>query len=374
MSNEKKIKNSLQAIVLRISDKNTFQKMEVMPQDGRKGKLLYEGNEIVWVHKNKKEPIPLNKIADKIVEFLAGQDGKLEIIERGTKISVDIKGSQVKISFSTIDEPVAEVKEAEAGTRQQFIKAQEASHLLKAIGIMNTLGEIPQDKRRKYYQIDRFVELLDNYLKDWPNDKELVVVDCGCGKSYLSFVLNYYLQDKLRKKCYFIGIDGNKEVIAASEKISEELGYRNMEFHPVRIEEFHTNKDVSLVLSLHACDIATDQQLGLGVRLGADHIIAVPCCQKDLRDQLNYNDLQDFARFPILKNRLSDVITDGIRVLGLEAHGYKVNVVEYISPLETPKNIMIRAEKKGENTKAQKRYDEAKKYWGVSPAMDRYVY
>lgn len=374
MGNEKKIKSSLQAIVLRISDKNTFQKLQATTKDGKKGKLAYEGNELVWLHKNKKHQIQLNQVSETLIEFLAGQDGQIEVIERGTKITVDIKGTLVKVSFSTIDEPVTTIKEADAGTRQQFIKAQEAAHLLKAIGIMNSVGEIPQDKRRKYYQIDRFVELIDNYLKEWPNDKEMVIVDCGCGKSYLSFVLNYYLQDRLRKRCYFIGIDGNKEVIKASEKIREELGYRNMEFHPVRIEDFHTDKDVSLVLSLHACDIATDQQLGLGVRLNADNIIAVPCCQKDLRNQLNYNDLEDFARFPILKNRLSDVITDGMRVLGLESHGYKVNVVEYISPLETPKNIIIRAEKKGETLSAQKRYHEAKEYWGVKPAMDRYVY
>ncbi len=372
MSNEKKIKTSLQAIVMRIEDKNTFQHMEVVTKDGKKAKLTYEGEQLSWIHKNKKEISPLNSVSDKIVEFLGGQDGKIEVTERGTKIIVDIKGSQVKISFNTIDEPVA--IQTEAGTRQQFIKAQEASKLLKALGIMNSLGEIPQDKRRKFYQIDRFVELLDNYLQQWPNDREMVVVDCGCGKSYLSFVLNYYLQDKLRKRCYFIGIDGNPDVIKASERIRDELGYRNMEFHPVRIEEFFTDRDVSLVLSLHACDIATDQQLALGIRLEADHIVAVPCCQKDLRDQLNYNDLQDFARFPILKNRLSDVITDGLRVLGLEAHGYKVNVVEYISPLETPKNIMIRAEKKGYNQKAYERYKEAKKYWGVDPSMDKYIY
>lgn len=374
MSNINKIKSSLQAIVMRISDKNTFQQLEVVNKAGNKKKLTYQGENLEWGAKGKKERVILNEVSDKIIEHLDGQDGKVEVIERGTKITVDLMGSQVKISFSTIDEPVTNHLDVEAGTRQQFIKAQEASPLLKALGIMNTLGEIPQDKRRKYYQIDRFVELMDNYLKAWPDDKELVVVDCGCGKSYLSFVLNYYLQDKLRKRCYFIGIDGNKEVIKASERIRDELGYRNMEFHPVRIEEFFTEKDVNLVLSLHACDTATDQQLALGVRLDADHIVAVPCCQKELRDQLNYNDLADFARFPILKNRLSDVITDGLRVLGLEAHGYKVNVVEYISPLETPKNIMIRAEKKGFNKAAEQRYKDAKKYWGVSPAMDKYIF
>lgn len=374
MSNNKKIKNSLQAIIRRISDKNTFQHLEVVNKGGKKNKLSYQGDILEWGDKGKKERVNLNTVSDKIIEFLDGQDGKIEVTERGTKINVDIKGNQVKISFSTIDEPVTNHLEVEAGTRQQFIKAQEASHLLRVLGIMNTLGEIPQDKRRKYYQIDRFVELMDNYLKAWPDNEELVVVDCGCGKSYLSFVLNYYLQDKLRKRCYFIGIDGNEEVIKASEKIRDELGYRNMEFHPVRIEEFFTEKDVNLVLSLHACDTATDQQLALGVRLNADHIVAVPCCQKDLRDQFNYNQLADFARFPILKNRLSDVITDGLRVLGLEAHGYKVNVVEYISPLETPKNIMIRAEKKGFNKASEQRYKEAKKYWGVSPAMDKYIF
>ncbi|SET19881.1 class I SAM-dependent methyltransferase [Anaerobranca gottschalkii] len=368
------IRNSLQALMMRINDKNTFVSLEVINFEGKSAKILYSEEDLIWQYKNKRERLALTLVSDKIIEFLAGKDGKVEILERGTKILLDINKGKVKVNFSTLDEPPSKHLDVEEGTRQQFIKKEQAAKLLKVLGIMNTLGEIPKDKRRKYYQIDRFVELLDNFLKDWPQDKELVVVDCGCGKSYLSFVLNYYLQDHLRKRCYFIGIDANPEVIKGAEKIRDQLGYRNMEFHATKIENFYTEREVNLVLSLHACDTATDQQLALGIRLKADYIVAVPCCQKDLREQLNYNQLESFARFPILKNKISDIITDGLRVLALEAHGYKVSVVEYVSPLETPKNIMIRGEKKGENPKGMEKYLEAKKYWGVTPALDKYLY
>jgi SAM-dependent methyltransferase len=204
------------------------------------------------------------------------------------------------------------------------------------------------DRRRKYYQVDRFVELVDEVLEQWNDKRPLTILDCGCGKSYLSFVLNYWLTEKRRISCRVIGIDANESVISTSRAIQQRLNYRNMEFHKSSILEYKPSDPVDMILSLHACDTATDEALALGIYLGSKYIISVPCCQAALRERIDYSPWQAVVRHSIFRNRLSDVLTDGLRTAALEARGYKVSVVEYVSPLDTPKNIMLRAVKAGE--------------------------
>ncbi|HSL93928.1 MAG TPA: SAM-dependent methyltransferase, partial [Bacillota bacterium] len=194
-----------------------------------------------------------------------------------TKI-VDIKRGSPQTSHVT--------REAAGGTRQQFVNASEAADLFRAIGIMSEDGQIKGDKRRKLYQVDRFIELVAQMLANWPEGRELTILDCGCGKSYLSFALNYYIHEKLRKSCYFIGIDNNAKVIAASRAIQEKLMYRNMEFVVSDVQDYRPQRRVDMVLSLHACDTATDMALALGVGLGSKYIVAVPCCQSALNDEI----------------------------------------------------------------------------------------
>ena len=148
--------------------------------------------------------------------------------------------------------------------------------------------------------------------------------------------MNYYLRDVLRRRCRIIGIDINPHVVSESQKMAKRLGYHNMEFIAADLRTYQPPKQVTAVISLHACDIATDLALGTAIRAQAKYIACVPCCHKELLDQYHIPGLEPLTKFGVFKARFNDVLTDSMRALKLEAEGYKVSVVEYISPLDTP--------------------------------------
>ena len=254
--------------------------------------------------------------------------------------------------------------------RDYYIKVGKADSLLKEIGIMTNEGKIKNDKIRKYNQIDHYVELLESVLDTLPNNHVINILDCGCGKSYLTFVLNYYLTEVKRRKCHFIGLDYSSQVIEASKAMAQNLAYRNMEFHAMDIKDYIPNKKIHVIISLHACDTATDMALALGIKVSADVIIAVPCCHRELLNQYNYSPFKSILKHGVFNTRLADILTDGMRSLLLEAKGYEVSVVEYISPLETPKNLMIKAIKTSEeNESAMDEYTNLMSKLNVYPAL-----
>jgi ubiquinone/menaquinone biosynthesis C-methylase UbiE len=259
--------------------------------------------------------------------------------------------------------------------RDYYIKVGKADALLKEIGIMSKEGKIKNDMIRKYNQIDHFVELIDSMIDELSDIDTITILDCGCGKSYLTFVLNYYIKEKKKKNCNFIGIDRSPKVIKASRDIAKRLGYKNMQFIEGDINEYLPDKRIDMVISLHACDTATDMALGLALRVKAKAIMCVPCCHRELLEQYSFNELNPIIKHGVFKARFADILTDGMRSLILESQGYKVSVVEYISPLETPKNLLIRAIKTSDkNYDANNEYQMLKAMFGVNPYLDRYIY
>ncbi len=235
---------------------------------------------------------------------------------------------------------------------------------------MSKDGKIKNDKIRKYNQIDHYVELLEGILDELPKNKVINILDCGCGKSYLSFVLNYYLTEVKKRKCHFIGLDYSEPVIGTSKAMANNLGYKNMEFHAIDIKDYTPDKKINVVISLHACDTATDMALALGIRVESDVIIAVPCCHREMLNQYSYAPFKSILDQGVFKARMADILTDGLRSLMLKAKGYNVSVVEYISPLETPKNLMIRAIKeKDEDIDAMNEYMTMMSSLNVYPAL-----
>lgn len=254
--------------------------------------------------------------------------------------------------------------------RDYYIKSPKADPLLKEIGIMTSNGKIKNDMIRKYNQIDHYVELLEGILETFPQNKPITILDCGCGKSYLTFVLNYYLTEVKKRRVSFIGIDRSKDVIKRSKEMGDHLNYNNMEFYAMDLADFKPRKKIDIVISLHACDTATDMALACGIKIDAKVIIAVPCCHREFLSQINYEPFKSITKHGVFKSRLSDLLTDGMRSLMLEAHGYDVSCVEYISPLETPKNLMIRAVKvKEENPEASDTYMELMGQLNVYPTL-----
>ncbi|WHH58193.1 SAM-dependent methyltransferase [Petroclostridium sp. X23] len=294
--------------------------------------------------------------------------------ERGTNILIDGTQKGVKIKYE--DDIKEEINKQEAashiGNRDYIIKVGQADELLKEIGILTKDGKVKNDMIRKYNQIDHFVELMKGVVDELADYESITVLDCGCGKSYLTFVLNFYMKNILKKSCHFIGLDYSETVIKASKKMAKNLGYVNMEFHQTNIENYVPEKRIDIVISLHACDTATDMALALGIRVNAKVIIAVPCCHRELLSQYDYEPFKSIIKHGVLKARMADILTDGLRALKLESLGYKVSIVEYISPLETPKNLMIRAVKtQQDNKNAKEEYNQLVKALNVAPALDR---
>jgi SAM-dependent methyltransferase len=339
-----------------------------------KGTGVYENDIIKYNFNGQTEDYSMEKLLDKIVsEAELYEQIEFTYKERGINVVITGNNKNVKMTNVTVKEDNindTQTKTSSLLNRNYYIKVGMADALLKEIGIMTKDGKIKNDKIRKYNQIDRYVELLEGILDKLPKNKTINILDCGCGKSYLTFVLNYYLTEVKKIRCHFIGLDYSETVILASKKMAHNLGYRNMEFHAMDIKDYIPTKKINVVISLHACDTATDMALALGIRVESDVIIAVPCCHKELLSQYNYEPFKDITKHGVFKTRLADVLTDGMRSLMLEAKGYDVSVVEYISPLETPKNLMIRALKtKEENEVAMDSYINLMSTLNVYPAL-----
>ena len=255
--------------------------------------------------------------------------------------------------------------------RQYLIRVDQAAALLREIGILTADGTLKNDMIRKYNQIDHYVELVAPMFEQDDSD-EIVLLDCACGKSYLSFVMNYYLHEVLHRRCRVIGVDIKEHVIDESRAMAKRLGYHNMSFQCAVLRVYQPPKNVTAVISLHACDIATDLALATALRARAKYIACVPCCHKELLDQYTMPGLEPLTRHGVFKARFNDVLTDSMRALKLEAEGYKVSVVEYISPLDTPKNLLIRAVRTGrENRRAKADYEAVRRTLGTTSELDR---
>ena len=302
----------------------------------------------------------------------------IEYSERGARIIISADDKNVRMRHAdaaAAAEPNEQNRTTTVNTARRYVvNPALAKDLLTEIGILAKNGKIKNDKIRKYNQIDYFVELMGSILKELPEDRELVILDAACGKSYLSFVLNFYLREILKRKCRFIGVDYSKVVIDGSRRIASKLGYHNMTFIQEDLTVYTPKEPIDLVISLHACDTATDMALGLGIRCGAKAIVCVPCCHKDILKQYSYEPFRAITKHGILKARLADTLTDGLRAAYLEGRGYKVSMIEYISPLETPKNIMIRAVYTGKkNSESACDYRELKEILHVVPAIERFA-
>ena len=308
------------------------------------------------------------KICDDVMKY---DSAVISYIERGqtTDIIADERGVRMQKRETAAD---IAVNTQQLRAKDYLINPQKAAPLMKVLGYMTADGKLKNDKLRKYNQTERFVELIADMFEGFEG-KSLTITDCACGKSYLSFVLNYYLWEVKHIKAKFIGIDISENVIKESRRMAEELGYKNMEFICTDLREYDSEDTPDAVISLHACDTATDMALGYAIRNKAKRIICVPCCHKELLDKYKKDDLAPIIKHGIFRTRLNDVLTDGIRAAKLEAEGYNVSCVEYCSPLDTPKNLLIRAEKVSDGDAAAKRaYSELLRTLSVYPSVEIY--
>ncbi|MDN3515073.1 MAG: SAM-dependent methyltransferase [Candidatus Brocadia sp.] len=227
---------------------------------------------------------------------------------------------------------------------------------------------------KKFNEVIGFCEQVLRIAEAYPRKKELVFLDCSCGKSYLSFALNYIFSKRLTVETFFYGVDTNQILIEKCEQIRENLGFRNMQFIAGRIIDVQPEKPVDMVVALHACDIATDETIAKGIKLGAKYIIVVPCCENQIRGRLKTgHPLVDLTDFGLLRYRFADILTEALRSQFLTGAGYHVKLTEVTSPKFTPKNLMIIARRKKENKKySMDKYKKLDKMFNTEFVLKNY--
>lgn len=217
---------------------------------------------------------------------------------------------------------------------------------LVELGVMTPEGKVVNSRYDKFRQINRFLEFIRDICPSLPRGRELTMIDFGCGKSYLTFAMYYYLRELQGFDLRIIGLDLKEDVIRRCNELAERFGYEKLKFLAGDIADYEGVDQVDLVVTLHACDTATDYALARAVEWNARAILSVPCCQHELNGQIRNETLEPVLRYGLLKERMAALITDGLRASLLEQHGYQVQVLEFIDMEHTPKNIMIRAVKK----------------------------
>jgi Methyltransferase domain len=234
-----------------------------------------------------------------------------------------------------------------------------------ALGLANSEGRILDKAQDKYRQIQKFIEIVDHILEDWPERKSITIADMGSGKGYLTFALYDHLTHNRKLQCRITGYEIREDLVATCYSTAIECGYMGLSFEMKSIDQVNLSQ-ADMVIALHACDIATDMAIAQGVKANAQHIILSPCCHKQIRKEMSrQTPLSSILKHGILEERQAEIITDGIRALLLESKGYSSKVFEFIDAEHTGKNLMITATKGQVNPKAIEEVASIKQMFGI---------
>lgn len=252
--------------------------------------------------------------------------------------------------------------------------------VLVAVEIADLDGRIKPSMQAKFRQVNAFLKLLDEKLTGSREDT-IRIVDCGCGSAFLTLSAYAYLSSVKNRKVTLVGIDHNERLIKKCQGLVAELDWESVSFYAARIADYKPESSPDIVLSLHACDLATDEALAQAVHWETDLVLAAPCCQQELSGQIRSNIHQPVLKHGILKQRTADILTDAVRSNLMQIAGYRSEVIEFISSEETSKNLMIRAErglrleKSGSKNLAKvvDEYRELKAFWGIEPSLEKYL-
>ena len=306
-----------------------------------------------------------------------------EYIENFKQILLQIEGAD--ISFIRKKESNLVKSSNEHNKKKQYILNEgDKIDFLIELGLMSVEGKILKSSYNKFKQINKYLEFIDDVIEELKAKKLITnhinVLDFGCGKSYLTFALYYYLKN-YRKDLTFsiVGLDLKKDVIEFCNKLAKKLNYENLEFLNGNIKDYDKSKEVDLVFSLHACNNATDYSLEKALSLDAKAILAVPCCHHEFFEKIQknknsefHNTLKIMADNGVVLDKFATLATDSFRSLSLELCGYKTRMIEFIDMEHTPKNILIKAIKSKSSDLKEKlvEYNKLKEFLGINPLLE----
>lgn len=312
---------------------------------------------------------PAAGLADQLLKWLQEDFKQLQILT--TAETVTILGGK-KGNFT-----VKRKRRSQEGQAADLSHNRKKRYLLEEgkkipflvdLGVMTEEGKVVKSRYDKYRQINRFLEFIEDIRPCLPADREITIVDFGCGKSYLTFAIYYYLVVQKQLDVRIIGLDLKADVIADCRRLSQKYGYEKLSFLTGDIASYEGVEQVDMVVTLHACDTATDYALAKAVRWGAAVILSVPCCQHELNGQIHNDVLAPILKYGLIRERTAALFTDALRAELLEEAGYQSQILEFIEMEHTPKNILIRAVKKG-NQRKNTQLRECMDFMGVNPLL-----
>ena len=317
-----------------------------------RGELMFQAS---WREQNKEKHRNMTaaEAEEQSMAWLEGPYHQMqaECTGRTAGILVSKKGKMTVRSRARKDALPA--RELSHNRKKQYILEEgRPVTFLTELGVMTPEGRVVHKYSDKFRQINRFLEFIEDVVPALPKGREVRIIDFGCGKSYLTFAVYYYLHELRRMDVQIIGLDLKEDVIERCSALAEKCGYDRLRFMPGDIADYEADARegrpaADMVITLHACDTATDYALAKAVGWNAGVILSVPCCQHELNAQIKNELLSPVLRYGLLKERMSALITDGLRASLLETQGYEVQVLEFIDMEHTPKNILIRAVRRG---------------------------
>ena len=291
------------------------------------------------------ENVNKDVLADRIAQWLSGAFRQLNGFGNGTEY-IFLVSKKGKVTFKQKKSALAPKMQPEHNRKKRYLLEEgEAIPPLVDMGVFTAEGKVVSAMYDKFRQINRFLEIIDDAVRTLPPGP-LNIIDFGCGKSYLTFVLYYYLTVKCRLTVQMVGLDLKASVIEKCGQTAKKYGYTGLRFELGDINGYQAPFEVDMVVSLHACDTATDYALYNAIEWGAKLIFSVPCCQHELNGQMESSAFSLLTRYGIIKERFAALATDAIRANLLEYCGYKTQVLEFVDLSHTPKNLLIRAVKK----------------------------
>lgn len=314
-----------------------------------KGEILfqetvYEGTKVF--HKNWES----GALIDHIEEAFLRNFRQCEIEHRNCKVTVLVsKKGKITINSKrtenseTGSEEIGQIRMAHNRTKKYILEEGIPVPFLIDLGVQTKEGRIVRARYDKFRQINRFLEFIQDILPTLSKERTLHIIDFGCGKSYLTFAVYYYLHELKKYDVEITGLDLKEDVIDHCNRLSEKYGYSSLRFRQGDIAAYEGQGPVDMVVTLHACDTATDYALAKAVEWKAGIILSVPCCQHEVNRQIRNEELASILKYGLVKERISALVTDALRAGILESEGYDTDILEFIDMEHTPKNLLIRA-------------------------------